>query len=192
MIRKFYVLAIGIAVAIAIMALAFHQSFNSYISTVKTSISSPNITIGSPAPNYSFMLVNGSYESLYNFKGHPVLLWFVATWCSGCVQGNEILNQNYGFFKSRGIKIIELELYNDLGYKGPNIGDFASSYAPSAYGSGTIIPAFASYNMSAAYDPSGYLDIYYLISSNGTVIYENNTLALTLNGLEKEINSSLQ
>ena len=153
--------------------------------------STENITVGSKAPDYNFLLDNGSYADLSRYKGHTTLLWFVATWCSTCAQGNQVLNQNYQFFKSRGIKIVELEMYNDLGYQGPAITNFVSSYAPNAYSNNTVIPALAGYNMTASYDPKGYLDIYYLISPNGTVLYINGSPSYTLGQLEGAINNSL-
>ncbi len=181
-------LIIGVAVGIVVIAavLLFMQS-NQNIGSKNTK----NITVGSKAPDYNFLLDNGSYANLSRYKGHTTLLWFVATWCSTCAQGNQAVNQNYQFFKSHGIKIVELEMYNDLGYPGPAITNFVSSYAPNAYSNNTLIPALSGYNMTARYDPNGYLDIYYLISSNGTVLYINGSPASTLGQLEGAINSSL-
>jgi hypothetical protein len=53
-----------------------------------------------------------------------------------------------------------------------------------------VIPAISGYNMTAAYDPKGYLDIYYVISSNGRVLYSGSPLASTLGQLENAINVS--
>ncbi len=66
-----------------------------------------------------------------------------------------------------------------------------NSYAPDAFSNGTIIPALAGYNITAAYDPKGYLDIYYLLSSDGKVLYINGSLAFTLGQLEQAINASV-
>ncbi|MEM3215818.1 MAG: thioredoxin family protein [Candidatus Micrarchaeaceae archaeon] len=150
-----------------------------------------NVTVGSVAPNYRFFLANGSPASLSTYKGNITLLWFVATWCPSCAQGNEAINQNYQFFKQHRIKVVELELYKDLGYSGPSIAAFVDSYAAAAYSNGTIVPALASYNMTIAYDPHGYLDIYYLISGNGTVLYINGSPSATMSQLKQAINSSL-
>ena len=149
-----------------------------------------NVTVGSLAPNYGFLSENGSEVHISAYRGHPVVLWFVATWCSSCAQGNQAINSSYQFFKQRGVKIVELELYRDLGYSGPPITNFVSSYAPSAYSNGMVIPAYAGYNMTAEYDPQGYLDIYYLISGNGTVSYINGSPESTLGQLEQAINVS--
>jgi thiol-disulfide isomerase/thioredoxin len=178
-----------LALAVALLAALLFLKYDS--NGVNSNSLSQNISVGYMAPNYGFFLSNGSYVNLSAYKGHAVVLWFVATWCPTCAQGNEALNQSYQFFERHGIKVIELELYHDLGYQGPSIASFVRSYASDAYTNNTIIPALAGYNMTAAYDPKGYLDIYYLISANGTVIYINGSPASTLGQLEEAINSSL-
>ena len=175
--------AIAVIVIVAVILSVVHGSNG-------TNAIAQNITVGAFAPNYGFLTANGSAANLSSYRGHAVLLWFVATWCSSCAQGNEALNQNYPFFKQHGIKVVELELYKDLGYSGPPITSFVSSYAPAAYTNSTIIPALAGYNMTEAYDPKGYLDIYYLISSSGKVIYISGSPASTLGQLEHAINVS--
>ena len=42
-----------------------------------------------------------------------------------------------------------------------------------------------------AYDSQGYLDIYYLISPNGKILYENGPLEATLPELLSEINRTV-
>ena len=147
-----------------------------------------NLTVGDYAPDSTFFFANGTEANLSSYKGHEVLLWFVATWCSGCAQGNELLNSSYKEFSEHGVKIVELELYRDLGYSGENIENFVQDFAPEAYQKNVVIPAYASYNMTLAYDSQGYLDIYYLISPNGKILYENGPLEATLPELLSEIN----
>lgn len=171
---------------IVIAVASFIVSNQSYQNT-----QTQNVTIGSLAPNYGFLLGNDSSVNLSAWRGHLTVIWFVATWCSSCAQGNEALNQNYQFFKQHGIKIVELELYKDLGYQGPPIASFVKSYAPDAYSDGTIIPALAGYNITAAYDPKVYLDVYYLLSSDGKVLYISGSPASTLGQLEQAINASV-
>ncbi len=184
--RRKWIFGIVVLAALMMVILLFMR----YDSYGKSALQQ-NITVGSIAPDYGFFLSNGSYMNLSVYKGHTVVLWFVATWCSSCAQGNEAINQNYEFFKKRGIKFVELELYKDLGYRGQPIIGFVNSYAPSAYSNGTIIPALAGYNMTAAYDPKGYLDIYYLISPNGTILYISGSPESTLSQLEGAINNTL-
>ncbi len=177
-----------VAAIVAVAAIAIILFIASGQSRADTGVQ--NVTVGSIAPDYLFTAANGSIVNLSAYRGHLTVLWFVATWCPTCIQGNEVLNQNYQFFKQRGIKVIEVELYRDLGYNGPPISDFVISYAPAAYYNGTIVPAISGYNMTAAYDPKGYLDIYYVISSKGIVLYSNGEPSSTLGQLEHAINVS--
>ena len=149
-----------------------------------------NLTVGDYAPDSTFFFANGTEANLSSYKGHEVLLWFVATWCSGCAQGNELLNSSYKEFSEHGVKVLELELYNDLGYSGENIVNFVQNFAPEAYQKRVVIPAYASYNMTLIYDRQGYLDIYYLISPDGKILYENASLGATLPELLSEINKT--
>ena len=77
----------------------------------------------------------------------------------------------------------------DLGYSGAPINTFVDSYAPNATKYSDFHDAFSSYNLSVAYDPDGYLDIYYLIGPNGKILYENYGLSATLPQLKQEIDS---
>ncbi|BCS91261.1 MAG: hypothetical protein ARM1_0718 [Candidatus Micrarchaeota archaeon] len=127
---------------------------------------------------YGNVIFNGKKESLANLIGRNyTLIWFVTTWCSACALGNQIINGTYPVFEALHIRIIEIELYEDLGYRGPSIEQFVNLTAPLPYGKGVIIVANSTYNLTKRYDPDGYLDIYYLVSPNGTILYENNTLA---------------
>ena len=182
--KKITLVATAMIVVIAVAILLVARGSSGTNSNVQ------NITTGMLAPNYGFFTADGHAANLSSYRGHTVVLWFVATWCPSCAQGNEAINQNYLFFKQHGIKIVELELYRDLGYSGPPIANFVDSYAMAAYSNGTITPALAGYNMTEAYDPKGYLDIYYLISGDGKVMYINGSPASTLGQLEHTINVS--
>jgi len=178
--------AIFVIAIVAVIAVYASQKANS----AKSGLNG-NLTVGSYAPNYTFFFANnGTEANLSNYRGHEVLLWFVATWCSGCAQGDELLNSSYKEFNDHGVKVIELELYRDLGYSGESIGNFVQNFAPEAYQKNVVIPAYASYNMTLAYDHQGYLDIYYLISPNGKILYENAPLEATLPELLSEINKT--
>ncbi|MEM0149254.1 MAG: redoxin family protein [Candidatus Micrarchaeaceae archaeon] len=177
---------IAFAVVIAIAAIAL---LNSYAQG-KAATYAAGLRVGTAAPDLYFSTAGGSSANVSAYKGNTIVLWFVATWCSGCAEGNLLLNSNYALFKQKGIKVVELELYNDLGYNGPSIMDFVKTYAPAAYASGVVIPAYASYNMTLTYDAKGYLDVYYLIAPNGKILYTNSPLASTFSQLAEEINAT--
>jgi len=178
---------VAIFVIVIVAAIAVYASQKVYLAKGNLNES---LAIGEYAPDSTFFFANGTKANLSSYKGHEVLLWFVATWCSGCAQGNELLNSSYKEFSEHGVKVLELELYNDLGYSGENIVNFVQNFAPEAYQKRVVIPAYASYNMTLIYDRQGYLDIYYLISPDGKILYENASLGATLPELLSEINKT--
>ena len=147
------------------------------------------LSVGETAPNYTFQLANGSTESLNNYKGEPLILWFVATWCSSCAQGNTAVANNLAFFKDHNVKILELEQYGDLGSAGMPISQFISEYGNNnTYVTGGV----AGYNMTVAYNtpPTFQLDIYYLISPSGKILYVGEGIANGIGNLEDLISKN--
>ena len=173
-----------VAVVIAVVYFAIAPSNTGHASSFMP-------PVGARAPNYEFVYSsNGTVANVSSLNGKPVLLWFVATWCSGCAVGNEMLNGNMSYFKNHGIKVVEVELYNDLGYSGTPIASFVSDYAPAAEKYSNFESAVSSYGLTLAYDKDGYLDVYYLIGPNGKIIYENDgSLAATMPQLKSKINA---
>jgi thiol-disulfide isomerase/thioredoxin len=150
------------------------------------SSNSKYLSVGDTAPNYAFQLENGTYSSVNSYYGKPLLLWFVATWCSSCAQGNEVLASNLGFFEQHGVKIVELEQYDNLGSPGSSISEFISNYGENnTYVQGGV----AGYNMTVAYNtpPTFQIDIYYLISPSGKILYAGEGLSGGITALENVI-----
>ena len=142
------------------------------------------LTIGSLAPNGELILTNGTVRDISYFRGEPVLIWFVATWCPSCAVGVYTLNNTISFFIDHHVTVIIVQLYNNLGYSGPNIIQFIlESGGEYAYEHGYIIPAVSTYKLTKTYDPWGYPDIYYLINSNGKIVYINSEPTVTLHQL---------
>ncbi len=170
---KHILIAVFISIAIIIFLFFLHFRSNSTAPSL--------LKIGNAAPNTDFFLSNNQVQSISNYSGKPVLVYFVATWCSSCSQGTKALADNASFFSNKGIKIIELELYNNLNFSGPSINSFINFSISNKSKSELIIPGYASYNMSKIYDPKAYLDLYYLIAPNGTIIYINGSPQATMN-----------
>ncbi|MGC8537800.1 MAG: redoxin family protein [Candidatus Micrarchaeia archaeon] len=144
-----------------------------------------SIPIGSSAPNKGFYLQNGTDTNLSAYSGKEVLLYLVTTWCSTCAEGTQALGKNIAFFNLRNVSVLEIEAYKDFGYAGPTINQFVNTYAGQS--SKYITAGYSGYNLTKTYDPKGYLDIYYLISPSGKVLYVNGEPSATLNQLEAAI-----
>jgi hypothetical protein len=111
-------------------------------------------------------------------------LWLVATWCSSCQAGTQFLaQQGFTSLQAAGVRVEELELYDDLGQSGPSITQFRRQLAGAAGTSADWQWGVASQAMTERYDPKAYLDIYYLLDRNGDVRYVNGSPASTFSTL---------
>ena len=125
------------------------------------------LKLGAPAPEIAFTTQDGVERRLSEFRGRPVMLWLFATWCPTCIAGTRAVAAELDRLKQAGIQIIQLKLYNNLGYSGPTVADFAKRYASSVAPSPDWLWGDASREGSFTYDPGGYPDIYFLIDKGG-------------------------
>lgn len=130
------------------------------------------IRTGDSAPDFPIALLSGGEENLSQFRGQTVLLWFVTTWCSSCQEGAQLLSQQYYTpLHSKGVVILTVELYNNLGQPGPSMSQFEGSYGggPKAGWLYGTAPQWVTYR----YDPNAYLDIFYLVNPQGMIVDTN-------------------
>jgi thiol-disulfide isomerase/thioredoxin len=150
--------AVVLAIAIALAA-----------SSLLRPAGSPSVRVGTTAPNIPVTTLNGSESSLAAFQGHPLLLWWIATWCPSCNAGTQLFYQSYlAQFEAAGVAVLEIELYNDLGQPGPSLAQFAAQHG---YG-GQPGWFFGTSSASATtlYDPHAETDVFDIIGSQGTVV----------------------
>jgi thiol-disulfide isomerase/thioredoxin len=129
------------------------------------------ISAGDKAPDIPVYLINGTSTALSKFQGHTVLIWIVATWCPSCQETAPIIASHYySQLRSEGVTLLTVEDYNDLGYSGPTMTQFANQYA----GGGTSHPGWlfadTSQNATLTYNPQANLDMYYLVGPSGTIV----------------------
>lgn len=137
-------------------------------------------TVGQPAPDGTFTTVAGATTTVAALRGRPTLLWFVATWCPSCQAGTPAIAQVFPQLRAAGLRVVEIELYENLGQPGPSIAAFGKSGAGSDYGDPDWVFGTSSASLTRAYDPEGYTDIYYLLDARGSVTYVNGQPASTL------------
>ncbi len=147
----------GVAIVVALIALVAYASLRA-----------PAPPTGE-APDFTFTDLAGLAHSLSSYRGHPVVLWWITTFCGSCAQGTQSFAQNYyASYHGAGVQFLELESYNDLGQSGPTIAAFASQngYADQ---SGWVMGEGSAQGTST-YNPNSELDLYTVIDSHGVII----------------------
>jgi thiol-disulfide isomerase/thioredoxin len=171
----------GFAVVLVVAAVLGAHFASSSSGSVKSS--NPPPAQGALAPNGTFTTLSGRTVSLSSFRGHPTLLWFMTTWCSSCEAGTEAMAKNISKLSSYGVKVIQVENYDDLGQSGPALGNFARTLAGPEFRNPDWVFGMASSSLTRRYNPQAYLDIYYLINPSGRIVYVNSSPASTMSQL---------
>jgi len=136
--------------------------------------------VGSTAPNATFTTLSGKTEDVASLRGKPTLLWLMTTWCSSCQASTHTLAQNLSKLEADGVRVVEVENYEDLGQSGPPLSEFAKVLAGTERTNPDWTFGEASLQLTKAYNPKGYLDIYYLLNADGQITYVNSTPASTM------------
>lgn len=148
--------------------------------------SSGSTRTGAVAPDGGFTTVVGDAGTIASLRGQPTLVWFVATWCSSCQAGTQAMASTIDQFAARGVRVLELEMADDLGQPGPSIAEFGQQLAGPAYTNPDWTFGVASQGLTETYNPHGYLDIYYLLDKAGHIAYINGSPAGTMGQLLAE------
>jgi len=93
----------------------------------------------------------------------------VASWCSSCQTGSTVVGDHIADLGSRGIRVVEMRLANDLGAPGPGLQRFQKAVGMNAASPnwywGELTRA-----QTAVLDPKGYPDLYYLVDAKGSIV----------------------
>ena len=139
--------------------------------------------VGSVAPGGSFITVSGRTETIASLRGHKALLWFVTTWCPGCQAGTRAMAGQVARLRAAGVQVVEVEDYADLGQSGPAMTAFGRQFAGQAHHDPGWTFGTASLALTRAYNPQGYLDVYFLLDSSGHIAYINAAPTSTMSQL---------
>lgn len=163
-----------IAAGVAVLVTATHASTASH---------DARLTGRAVAPDGEFTTLTGTPASVSAYRGQAVLLWFVTTFCGSCQAGTQAVAANIDQFANHHVKVVELELADNLGGAGPDIASFAAANAKTSLTNPNWIWGTASQQLTTTYDPGSYLDIYYLIDPAGHVVYANSSPDATMSPL---------
>jgi thiol-disulfide isomerase/thioredoxin len=161
--RRWRMLYYGVALLVLVLAVS------AVYGLVTPRAATPEVKVGAPAPDVTFATIDRKGYRLAQFRGRPVMLWLFATWCPSCQAGAAAIAEHFTQMEQAGLQIIQLKLYNNLGYPGPSVQDFARAYMRPGRSSSAWLWGDASEELSYTYDPKGYPDIYFLIDKDGIV-----------------------
>jgi thiol-disulfide isomerase/thioredoxin len=167
-------------VAVAAVILGLHYA-NRPTGTTSTKAVIP--AAGQVAPGGTFTTLAGKSVNVASLSGQPTLVWFVSTWCSSCQAGTQAMAQYLPKLRADGVRVVEVELYQDLGQSGPSMASFAGSLAGAEATNPDWTFGVSSAALTRTYDPQSYLDIYYLLNAEGRVAYVNGSPGSTMSQL---------
>jgi len=137
-------------------------------------------------PGGSFTLLNGKHATLAGLRGRPVMVWFVAAGCSSCEASIPAVGAHLAAFRAAQTRILVLGMYGVYG-QGANgtaaLASFGKATAGKAFNSLAWTWGLASEHLTAAFDPSGIPDTYFLLDAAGHIIYQNSVPVSTMSAL---------
>lgn len=134
----------------------------------------------------TFLLPSGRQATLSSLRGRPVLVWFVAPGCASCAVSIPAVAAHLGAFTRSGTRILVLGMYGAFGSGGAGtaqLAGFGRAAAGRAFTSPAWTWALASEPLTAAFDPSGTPDAYFLLDAAGHVRYRDSVPVSTMSAL---------
>ncbi|MDE2343734.1 MAG: redoxin family protein [Betaproteobacteria bacterium] len=132
---------------------------------------------------------NGKTVALDSFKGHPVILWQVATWCGSCRAGLRTFAHEKALIDKSDIRVIVLRDYKNGGYPGIGITKFAEQTAPSLMHDPHFVFGDDTKALYSLYNPHHYVDVYDLIGADNKIKTVSSTPSATFGKIKALISS---
>ena len=155
-------------IPVAVVAILLAGGFALRSTLLHSTASVAQVTSDSgPAPTFTVATVNGEHFSLATQRGRPVVLYFMAAWCTSCLAESNALGQIQQKYGDR-VRIVLVDIDGKVDSPGA-VRDFVDrSQGPSRYwvidSNGTIAHA---YGITS-------LDTTYVIDKRGHIAYSNN------------------
>lgn len=150
---------------------------------------SPRLATAASAPDGEFTTITGQTTTIAALRGQPALVWFVVTSCGSCAAGTQAMAQHIDAFAQRHVKVVELELADNLGAGSTDISRFGRQQAGAEFTHPSWVWGTASQALTTTYDPEGYLDVYYLLDARGKMAYVNSAPDSTMSSLLEHVNA---
>lgn len=92
--------------AVVLLALALRAGLGGSAEPGSVYASSPEA--GSQAPDFVAEDVFGNRVSLSDFRGRPVVLWFMAAWCPSCIYASKIISEATSGYEDVVVIMVDL------------------------------------------------------------------------------------
>ncbi|MFQ5951337.1 MAG: peroxiredoxin family protein [Candidatus Geothermarchaeales archaeon] len=102
--------AVILLVASVALYLAFASTQPSVYDVPTGEVPSVGAEIGQMGPDFALRTVDGGGVSLADFRGKPVILWFMAAWCPTCVGQSQALQRITAEFGD-AVEVIVIDLW---------------------------------------------------------------------------------
>jgi thiol-disulfide isomerase/thioredoxin len=129
-------------------------------------------------------LVRGDKVDLQSFKGQPIMLWQITTWCPSCRAGLVMMAQHKSLIDGSKLKIIVLRDYKNGGYPGDDMKTFVEKAAPTLLQDPHFVFGEDTETLFKLYNPRHYIDVYQLIAPNGHIAVVSSTPSATFDKIE--------
>jgi thiol-disulfide isomerase/thioredoxin len=105
-------------------------------------LQAPAADLRRKAPDFTINLVDGKTLALSQYKGHPVVLAFILTYCSHCQMTVGVLSKLQKEYRPRGLQVLASAVEQNAQMAVPNfIRNFAPPF-PVGYNTGASADAF--------------------------------------------------
>ena len=79
-------------------------------STSLATLPSANLSLGAPAPGFTYALFDGTKVTLSGLRGKPVVLNFWASWCPPCREEAPTLEKGWEAYKGKGVQFLGVDI----------------------------------------------------------------------------------
>ncbi|MDE2478585.1 MAG: redoxin family protein [Betaproteobacteria bacterium] len=141
-------------------------------------------TPGQIAPDAPFTTVDGKVVQLDAYKGRPVIVWQVTTWCPSCAAGLRTFAHHQARIDHSDVTVLVLRDYDNGGYPGPGIRAFASSVAAPLLKDPHFVFGEDTKALFDRYNPRKFVDIYQVIAADGHVRLASSSPSATFGRIE--------
>lgn len=126
--------------------------------------------VGQFAPNFSLDDVDTGRFSLSNFRGQPVVITFMASWCSSCILEHREIQNIFNSYASRGVQFISVSL--DFTDTANGMRTFKAQYGNGAQ----HIFALDTPQKRVSVTYAANLDSTYILDGSGVIAYRDSGL----------------